>query len=499
MNDPMSTRTKHLRRLLVLLVAALLIAPTLGGLFRPMTVHAANNQERDAANPTDSAQLWTCGMHPQVIQDKSGSCPICAMALSPIQAKPSVQGKTAEEDPERLWTCGMHPQVIQDKPGSCPICGMDLSPLEHKPSAAKAGSGQATASNRAAVTIDPVTVQNMGLRTAVARSQAMLRTLRAAGFVEEAEPGIHDVTLRVRGWITRLHANTEGMMVAKGDPLLELYSPDLLVACGELIAASKAAANSQSSSSPNAAQRLLRDAREKLLLFGVDSKTIDHIAQMDTAPHAVLFRAPQSGHVTHKEVVEGSAVDAGEHVLRIVDHSKLWVDAQLPESQLALISVGQPASISFNGHPDLDTEAAVIFLHPHLDMTARTGLARFEVSNPDMTLRPGMFATVKIALEVRPEALVIPRAAVIDSGTRQLVFLQEAEGHFEPRQVRLGVTDDQGGAEILEGLAEGDIVVTSGQFLLDAESRMREALAKFLAQRRSSKTEQTQGAPAHVH
>jgi RND family efflux transporter MFP subunit len=200
--------------------------------------------------------------------------------------------------------------------------------------------------------------------------------------------------------------------------------------------------------------------------------------------------------------VAGSAVEEGEHLLRIVDHSKLWIDARLPESQLALVRVGQKAHADLIGAPERHVEAELVFIHPHIDPETRTGLARLEVANPDMNLRPGMYATVEIEVVIADDALSVPREAVIDSGTRQIVFLAEGNGRFEPREVHIGAMDRAGLVEVRDGLAEGETVVTSGQFLLDAESRMREALAKFLAIRRQGGGD-TAAPPAaatpHVH
>lgn len=414
----------------------------------------------------------------------------CAFALllsfsigavaAPVHAADDAAGPAATQ----LWTCGMHPQVIQDHPGECPICHMKLTPLE----------SEATASSTAGsmLTIDPVVVQNMGVRTARAVEGPLRREVRVAGFVEEAQPLIHDVSLRVSGWIVKLEANTEGLHVSKGDQLFELYSPEVQVAVEELIALKRR------QGAPGGIEPLLAAARRKLLLMGLDEAEVERLSRMDRAPAAVTFRSPLTGNVTEKPVVEGSSVTAGEKVLRIVDHSTVWIDARVHEQDLALVSIGQKAEATVTGQADKVYSGEVVFIHPHLDETTRTGSVRMAVANPSFELRPGMFATVVLRGELAASAVLVPRESVIDTGDRQVAFVVgDKPGHFEPRRVRTGWTAEGGNVQILEGLHAGEEVVVSGQFLLDAESRLQDALRKFIGQRSSAPASTT--APPHIH
>lgn len=374
----------------------------------------------------------------------------------------------------QLWTCGMHPQVIQDHPGDCPICHMQLTPLK----AGMSASG--------AVTIDPVVVQNMGIRTAEVTRGPLKTLVRAAGLFEEIEPNVHDVNLRLSGWIEKLHAGTVGMHLKKGDPLFDLYSPQLQTAVEELIAARRAAGSSPDGGddlSSKSTAAMFESAERKLLLLGIQKEEVARLAKLDRAPGTVTFTSPVMGHVTEKPVVEGAAVKEGERVLRIVDHSKLWLDAQIYESQLPFIRMGQKATATVMSVPGKTFEGEVIFIHPHVDPVTRTVMVRLVIPNESMALRPGMYATVQITAELADEAVLVPREAVIDSGTRQIAFLALARGHFEARAVKMGVMAPNGMVQVLEGLAPGETVVTSGQFLLDAESRMKEAIRKHLTQK----------------
>ncbi|HEY2774513.1 MAG TPA: efflux RND transporter periplasmic adaptor subunit [Candidatus Binatia bacterium] len=391
----------------------------------------------------------------------------------------TVQAADDPAAPVQLWTCGMHPQVIQDHPGECPICHMKLTPLESAATeASSAGS---------AVTIDPVVVQNMGVRTVRAVEGPVVRELRVAGFVEEAEPGIHDVTLRVGGFIRHLYANTEGLHIASGDPMFDLYSPDIQVAVDEMIALRKrrdAARASARGDSDATMDSLWNAALRKLALQGLDPTEIARLQKLDHAPDAVTFRSPLAGEITEKPVVEGAAVTMGQKVLRIVDHSTLWIDARVFEQDLAVVSVGQSVQASIASQPGRTFAGQVVFIHPHLDPTTRTASVRMAVSNAALELRPGMFADVVLRAKLADSAVLVPREAVIDTGDRQVAFVVgEKPGHFEPRRVRIGWPAEGGNVQVLEGLAAGDEVVVSGQFLIDAESRLQDALRKFISQR----------------
>jgi RND family efflux transporter MFP subunit len=368
--------------------------------------------------------------------------------------------------PAGLWTCGMHPQVIQDGPGICPICHMDLTPLD-----ADASAG--------GVTIDPVVVQNMGLRVAPVEERALQRSVRAYGTLMEPEPLHRDVTLRVGGTIVRLDADSDGKPVEAGDPLFDLYSPELTVAAEELIAAARASRGSASSPTVSA----LRDAaRRRLALLDVPSAQIDELEQMESAPATFTFRSPVRAHVTGLNVSKGSAVAAGDIVLRLADNSTLWVETRVAERDLSGVRVGLPARVRVDAFPGRVIDGEVSFVHPHLDMESRTALVRLSVPNADRSLRENMFASVEIALDLSGagDALVVPREAVIDTGLRRVVFVARGNGRFEPVDVALGANGEGGLVQVLSGLARGDTVVVSGQFLLDAESRIRESVRRHL-------------------
>ncbi len=446
---------------------------------------------RPASPPS---QLWTCGMHPQVIQDRPGDCPICHMQLTPLKldAPPNFQQAAADSltQPEAQpaspppagrkikywWDPMMNPPYISDQPGVSPM-GMELIPVyeDEAPTAVST------------VTIDPVVVQNMGIRIAHATQQPLRRSIRLVGVLREVEPNIREVNLLVSGWIRRLYADTQGMFLRQGDPLFDLYSPQLNLAIEELIAARRAVAPAPSSpdsaASRAAADALFQAAAAKLELWGLPRDQVDALAQLDRAPETITFPSPITGNLADKTVVEGAAVEAGMPVMRIVDYSTLWLDARVFEQDLPFVQLGQAVAAAFAAEPGKAFQGQVVFIHPQVDPDTRTATVRVALPNPAFTLRPGMYATAQLEAELLSTATTVPREAVIDSGTRQLVFVPLEGGKFEPRSVRAGLIGDDGAVQILQGLEPGEPVVVSGQFLLDSESRLREAIQKFLAQK----------------
>lgn len=443
-----------------------------------------------AAPPAASKELYTCPMHPQVIQDKPGNCPICGMKLVPKRQEPGAQAPGGEKKDRKIkhwWDPMMTPPYISDKPGKSPM-GMDLIPVYED----GAGSGSS-------ITIDPVVTQNMGIRVVPVQEGPLALRVRSVGYLREAETNQHDVTLKVGGWIERLDAHTEGMFLKKGAPLFDLYSPDVLTTRNELLIARQALdalPPDAGERARGAAERLVESTKERLALWGISEEEVRETLSSGRARRAVRFVSPASGFLVEKHVVQGSAVEPRQKILRIVDQSILWLDAQIYERDLPHLSLKQKAKAEVSGLPGKSFEGEVIFISPQVHAMTRTAVARIAFANPDLMLKPGMYATVNLESKVTERATIVPREAVIDTGTRQVAFVARDQGRFEPRNVQMGVEAD-GKVQILSGLAAGEIVVTSGQFLLDAESRMREAIEKLTAGNLAAKPKApSEGRPA---
>ncbi len=369
----------------------------------------------------------------------------------------------APGEPAGLWTCGMHPQVIQDHPGECPICHMKLTPV-------RSSGTDSPAAGR--IAINPTVVQNMGIRTAPVTDGPLRRTVRAAGTLEEAATGIRDISLRVSGWVRKVHVAAEGSLVDAGSPLFDLFSPELNIAVDELIAA-RAIRDEPGGAS------IYESTSKRLRLLGLDDAQVASLESRDRAPEVFTFKSPIAGSIVEKPIVEGAAISAGDRALRIVDHSLLWLDAKVFEQDLPFVKVGSKASATVESRPRNTYEGEIMFVHPHADPATRTATARMEIRNAGLALKPGMSAIVTIETQLAERAVLVPREAVIDTGDSQRALVDLGGGRFEARSVKLGLSGSNGEIQVLSGLAAGEVVVTSGQFLLDSESRARDAMQKF--------------------
>jgi len=404
-----------------------------------------------------------------------------------------------------IYQCGMHnPPYEQGTPGNCPICGMPLQAVHvHRGAGGASGVG--------GITIDPAMVQNMGVRTAMPMVGKLQETVRAVGTLTEPEESHREINLRVNGWIEKLYANQEGMEVHPGTPLFDLYSPEITGAADEVIAARRnldtargmlsglSNRGSQGESVNRAAehgtpddflvrasQSALSAARRKLGLMGLTEAQVAGIEKLDKAPLTVAIVSPMHGHISAKRVIEGGAVKAGDELMEISDLSTMWLIVQVFEQELGGVHVGQKVTATVDAAPGKVFEGTVDFVYPHLDTGTRTAQVRVVIPNADHSLHQNMYAEARIEEGggAMP-AVLVPREAVLDTGERQVVFVALGGGHFAARDVQVGRTGSLSAAdatryvEVLSGVTANDTVVTSGQFLLDSESRLEEARKKF--------------------
>ncbi len=350
------------------------------------------------------------------------------------------------------YTCPMHPSVKQATAGACPICGMDLVPVTK----GELHSG--------VIIVDDARRQRIGVKTGKVERAPLNVEIRALGRITWDETRLEDVTLRVKGWIKGLRVNATGEPVRKGQVLFTLYSPELYAAQQEFLLANRRAGQ-------HGDQSLLEASRRRLRLWGVSDAQIDAIAKADEPIEYLPFLSPTSGYVIEKDVVEGAAIEPGMKLFRIAPLDRVWVEADVYEADLPHVKVGQTASVSLPFLPGRKFEGKVKYVYPYLTGETRTGRIRLELPNTGLELKPDMYADITFHRELG-ERLLVPASAVIYTGPRRLVFLDLGEGRFKPQVVQLGVR----GAdtfEVLDGLKDGDVVVTSGNFLIAAESRLR--------------------------
>jgi Cu(I)/Ag(I) efflux system membrane fusion protein len=365
----------------------------------------------------------------------------------------------------------MHPQIIQDHPGSCPICGMPLVPME-------GGAEASTVDAHAKVTIDLERQQLIGLRTAEVREGPVGGELRTTGRVAVDETRVRKVNVKVEGFVERLYVDFVGKPVAKGQPLFTLYSPELLAAQNEYLLALRTRKALQGSADfAGSGEDLVASARRRLALWDIPNAAVEALERSGQPLKALTIYAPVSGVVTAKNVVEGARLAAGDVPFEVTDLSRVWVMADLYEAELARIPVGTPAELRLQALPGTVFKGRVAFLDPLLDPKTRTARLRLEFDNPGGRLRPEMYGEVLLKPAGRV-ALLVPRDAILDAGAAKVAFVSLGNGKFEPREVTLGA-DAGDKVEVLSGLEPADEVVVRANFLVDSESRLKAALARM--------------------
>jgi Cu(I)/Ag(I) efflux system membrane fusion protein len=345
---------------------------------------------------------------------------------------------------------------------------MKEGPMQDMPGVSAAPSG--------AVVIPAVTKQMIGVRSAPVRVAVLGQEIRAVGTVGYDERGFSQVTVKTSGWVREVFVNSIGRPVRKGDPLFTLYSPDLLATQDEYLLAMKT--QDQLAASPLAevkanAVSLVGSARERLRLWDVTDAQMARLERRGKAEAVLTVHAPSSGTVLKREALPGKYVEPGTTLYELADLSTVWISADIYESEVAAVTLNQPATVTFAAYPGETFQGTVSYIYSTLNTEARTVRVRVEMPNPGLRLKPGMFGTVTLLTDAA-RMLVVPKEAILDTGLRQLVFMDRGEGAYAPYPVKLG-RRSQDSVEVLEGLKEGDRVVTSANFLLDAESKLTSA------------------------
>jgi RND family efflux transporter MFP subunit len=366
----------------------------------------------------------------------------------------------------------MHPQIIRDHPGSCPICGMDLVPVGSRLTAA--GSGVA---GQGVVHLDAARRQLIGVRTARVELSPFRRTIRAVGRVSYDETRLRHVHTKIDGYVERLLANATGETVRRGQPLLEIYSPELLASQQEFLVALEARDRMGSSTLSSVAgygEDLVESARRRLQLFDMTDAQIARLEQTRAPQRTVTVYAHESGVVTMRNVTEGERIEAGKTLLDVADLSRVWVLASVYEYELPFVHQGQPATMHLSYLPDRAFRGTVSLIYPGIEIATRTAQVRVEFDNLDLALKPDMYAEIELSADLGPR-ISVPEEAVLETGTRSLAFVEREPGVFEPREIRIGARlPDR--YEVLSGLTPGESVVVSANFLIDSESKLKAAL-----------------------
>jgi RND family efflux transporter MFP subunit len=397
------------------------------------------------------------------------------------------------------YTCTMHPSVKSKNPGKCPICSMDLVPVMKKGAQPKAGESDKAggmregemkgvgdmkgmpnmkegggAASESSEFVVPVERQQMiGVTYAAAERRPLEATLRTVGIVEPETERVFEYVARVEGYVDKLTVSSPGQMVKKGEALLTIYSPDLLATEQELLEMLRSSGSSD---------RLMESAKRRLKLWNVSDEDIDQLLKTRKASEFLTLRSPFDGIVQNVSVKPGMSVKVGDRLMSLVDLSAVWLWAEFYENELPLLSTGQKIKITVPAFGDEEFGGEIAVIEPFLDPMKRTVRVRIDIPNPQWKLRPGMF--VNAWLDVRAgEGLTVPVSAIMPTGRRNIVFVDKGEGRLEPRFVdlgrkfaKLGARYDSDYYEVRGGLMEGERVVASANFLIDAESKIQGAL-----------------------
>jgi len=364
--------------------------------------------------------------------------------------------KAAEKKHERrilFYRSPMNPKATSPSPKKDEM-GMDYSPVyEEEATGAKADAG--------VVRISPEKIQRAGVKSEMVKRRRLTRLIRTVGRVEPVENLVYNITTKIPGWVEKLYVNRTDQMVHPGDPLLELYSPDLVTA-----------------------QALLDASKKRLKYWDISDDQISRLEESGKTTRTMIIRAPAHGSVTEKMVVQGQKIEAGEPLFRIIDHSNVWVYGEIYEYEMPYIKLGEKADLTASYAPGDVYKGRIEHIYSHLgsiryeqgkETEVRTAKVRFELPNTDGKLKLGMYLNVEISVTAAVSALSVPDSAVIDSGRTQMIIIDRRDGTFEPRKVAVGARGD-GYYEIKSGIREGEWAVTSANFLIDSESNLNAAL-----------------------
>ncbi|MFH1241577.1 MAG: efflux RND transporter periplasmic adaptor subunit [Pseudomonadota bacterium] len=389
-----------------------------------------------------------------------------------IKGRPSEHRQSAREisssDEKKgkilYWRAPMNPNEIYDRPGKSAM-GMDLVPVYED-----------EVSSQTAIKIDPVTQQNMGIRLGKVKKGRLIHTIRTYGHITPDETLTAQVNLKVSGWIEKLFVDFTGKYVKKGEPLFEIYAPELVAAQEEYLVAYRALKQMPGGTGRD----LITSSKRRLQYFDVPESEIEAIEISGKVKKTLMIRSPLSGFVIDRKAEEGAYIKAGTTVFRIADLSRVWADAHIYEYELSWVAKGQQAEMTLPYLPGKAFSGTVAYVYPYLQPKTRDLIIRLEFQNPEMELKPEMYADIRIKAVLKGEGLMVPSEAVIRSGQRNVVFVSLGNGKFQPRDVILGPSLDNERVQVLGGLVAGESVVTSGQFLLDSESNLKEAIQKML-------------------
>ena len=464
--------------LLTVLITAIVTASTIFAVVKLFGIHL--NQNKDAsvmeqAKTDDQGSkdrkivYWRAPMDPMEIYDEPGKSKM-GMDLVPVYEDEVAGGSESKDRKIVYWKAPMDPTEIYKQPGKSKM-GMDLVPVYEDELVGGVD-----------IKIDPVVEQNMGLKTQKALKTHIKHTIKTYGHItfDETRTGI--VSQKYSGWIEKLYADYTGFFVKKGQALYEVYSPSLLASQEEYLSAFKNYKRNKSTLN----KELLASARKRLRFFDIADREIASIEKKGEVKRSLIARSPFTGVITHKNIIEGAFVKSGANLYTISDLSHVWVEAHIFEYEQNLVFKGQEVEMTLSYNPEKIYKGKIAYIFPYLQTKTRDVIIRIDFENKNNELKPDMFARISIKTGSNRERISISSEAVVHTGQKKIVFVAKGNGKYTPREVTTGIYLDNGRVEILSGLIEGDLVVISGQFLLDSESKLKEAIQKMIESKSAS-------------
>ena len=450
--------------------------------------HEGHDMSAPATEAEREILYWRAPMDPNFTSERPGKSPM-GMDLVPVYADPA---PPAERE-ILYWRAPMDPNFTSDRPGKSPM-GMDLVPVY---------ADEAASQPEGTVRIDPSFVQRIGVRTAPVERRDIAQTIRTVGTLAHNDKQIAWINTKFDGWIENVAVNYLGETVEQGQVLFDIYSPQLVNTQNEYLQAVRYAERLDASRYPDVAARarsLVESARARLRFWDVTDEQIEALEEEQTPRRTLSVVSPVTGVVVDKmdEALDGMYVRPGMNLYKVADLTTIWVDVEIFEHQVEAMRIGQRAEVELPYVPGRPYTGFVRYLYPHFNQETRTMTVSIELANPDLTLRAGMYANVTFDVPVARNALTVPEEAVIRSGTRELVVLELSRGLFRVAEITLGASGD-GVFEVRDGVAEGDRIVVSAQFLIDSESNLTQAVRALDDEPAEEETEAPAAGMTHHH